>query len=99
MITNPDWARKPNGDEFSRYYPTRAQSLNQTGRAAISCSVTAKGTLTGCSVVSEDPPGLGFGEASLKIAQFFRMKPKTADGVPVEGGTFSTTIRWELPKE
>ena len=58
--------------------------------------MTAKGTLAGCSVVSEDPPNFGFGEAALKISKFFRMKPKQIDGQSVEGGSFTTRIRFNL---
>ncbi|MEI9965798.1 MAG: energy transducer TonB [Caulobacteraceae bacterium] len=81
---------------MARYYPPRAQSLNKSGRATISCTVTEKGTLTGCSVVNEDPPDFDFGDASLKLAHTFRMKPKMQDGQPVAGGTVRIPIRWNL---
>ena len=96
VVTNPDWVHKPGPDEFAQYYPPRAMDLGKEGVATISCTVTAKGTLAGCSVSGEDPSGFGFGEAALKISRFFRMKPKQIDGQSVEGGTFTTRIRFTL---
>jgi protein TonB len=48
--------------------------------------------------VSEDPADYGFGDAALKIAKTFKMKPQTKDGAPVDGGQVRIPIRWVLPK-
>ena len=58
------------------------------------CRVTEQGTLADCSVVSEDPPGEGFGEAALKLSGGFRMEPKTADGQSVKGAVIVIPIRF-----
>jgi protein TonB len=96
VVTNPDWLHKPGPEEFAQYYPQRAMELGKGGVVTITCTVTSKGTLTGCSASDEDPPNFGFADAALKISRFFRMKPKTLDGQPVEGGTFSTRIRFNI---
>ena len=96
VISQPDWLRKPGPDEFAQYYPPRAMELGKGGKVMISCTVTAKGTLTGCTTSGEDPPNYGFGDAALKISKFFKMKPQSIDGKPVEGGSFSTVIRFQL---
>jgi protein TonB len=95
VVDNPDWLHKPNGDDYADYYPARAMELDKTGRVTLHCTVTAKGTLADCSA-DEDPPGYGFGDASLRISKLFKMKPLTADGKAVEGGKFSTVIVWKL---
>ena len=84
---------------MARCYPDRAQRNNLEGHSRFRCTVTAKGQLTGCTVVSEDPPDAGFGQASLCVAKLFRVKPATADGTPTDGGTITIPLRWQLPKE
>src|SRR5438309_362962 len=54
VITQPDWLRRPSGEDFARYYPDRAQRMSVEGHATISCTVTAQGTLTSCSVADEE---------------------------------------------
>jgi hypothetical protein len=58
------------------------------------CRVTAAGRLADCVIIEETPPGLGFGEAMLKTARLFRMRPRTVDGHPVEGGTVVIPLTW-----
>ena len=98
VIENPSWDRKPSGDDVARYYPDRALRREISGRATISCTVRANGTVTGCSVVSEDPADYGFGDAAIKLSSRFRMKPKRADGTPVEGGTVRIPIVFRMPE-
>ena len=74
IITNPQWVRKPDGGDLERYYPQRARDQEVDGRATIECTVTANGSLTSCSVVSESPAGAGFGEATVRAASKFKMR-------------------------
>ena len=97
VITNPDWARLPSGEDVARYYPDRAQRMGAEGRVVLSCSVTARGTLENCSVVEESPADQDFGSAALRMTRLFRMRPRTADGAPVEGGTVRIPISFRLP--
>jgi TonB family protein len=97
IITNPDWQRKPTGEDIARYYPQGAQMKNLGGRASITCQVTAEGTLSDCNVTEESPLGEGFGEAALKLGTLFRMRPMTRGGVPVDGGKIHIPIRFQLP--
>jgi protein TonB len=69
------------------------------GRATITCTVNARGTLEGCSVVSEEPGDVGFGDAAMKLSKLFKMRPMSRDGQPVDGGTVRIPIVFKLPKE
>ena len=95
VIRNPTWLEQPNADQLAQYYPARALDLGKTGAATLNCVVSAHGGLTRCSVASETPAGWGFGEAAQKLSRYFRMSPRTEDGVPVEGGTIAVVIRFK----
>jgi len=98
IISNPDWSRRPDAGDLARFYPDRAQRLEREGRATIVCRVKANGTLEACEVVSEDPPDMGFGDATLKASRLFRMKPQTRDGAPVDGASVRIPLVWKLPQ-
>jgi TonB family protein len=92
QITNPDWLRKPTGDEMEQYYPDAALRMNLKGSVVLYCLVRADGALEKCYVGSESPAGYGFGSAALRMTGFFRMRPLMADGVPVGGAQVSIPI-------
>lgn len=95
VITSPNWLRKPTPDEMMAVWPAEAARRGDGGKATIACTVNITGTLQGCTVVSEDPPGVGFGQAALLLAGAFKMKPMMVDGKPVAGGTVRIPIAWK----
>ena len=98
QITSPDWSRMPNSEDLARFYPDRAQRAEVEGRATVECTVTASGTLIGCSVLSEEPADYGFGDATLRASKYFKMRPQTKDGSPVTGGIVRIPLVWKLPR-
>ena len=97
VITRPDWQEKPSGEDMERFYPERAKTEEGEGRATIVCTVNAGGSLVDCTVVDETPKAYGFGEAALSLSAMFRMKPKTIDGVAVDGGVITIPIIFRVP--
>ena len=95
-VYDPVWLRTMPPEDAAKLFPAAAAGLKQ-GRATLSCAVAHDGSLNTCSVDSEDPTGMGFGEAALKIAAVTAMNPWTAQGTPVEGARIRLPIRLVAP--
>ena len=98
-VTNPDWAEKPSGEALAESFPKLASMLGVDGMVVVSCLVTAKGATDDCRAVYESPAGLGFADAALGMAKTFKMKPKTIDGRPVDGGSVRFPLHFRLPAQ
>lgn len=80
----PDWFKKPTPSQLLSVAPAAAMKSGKGGKAVIACVVTVQGALSACQVVSEDPPGMGFGAAAITISSQLSFKPATLKGVPTE---------------
>jgi TonB family protein len=78
------WLRQPAPEDVNSVRPVAAIKEGIDGRATLKCLVTVQGALVSCSVVSENPPGKGFGAAALTLAPRFEMRPAMKNGKPVE---------------
>jgi TonB family protein len=96
-IRNADFAEQPDNNEMQRAFPVAALRSHVDGKATIRCMVERDATLVGCQILAEDPPGLGFGQATLNVAQHWKIRPMTVDGAPRTGGVFQRTVLWRLP--
>ena len=92
------WQRIPSVSEAASAYPYVASLKRVEGHSVLLCMVLATGRLTKCSIKSENPEGWGFGEAGIKLSEYFRADPSklTADdlGAPVE-----LPLRWLIPDQ
>ena len=83
-LLDPDWVSWFGPDEVERAYPLKAYKAGEPGRALLSCQGLKDGRVRDCRVLSETPPGEGFGRAALSLTRFCRFRPLKVDGRPVE---------------
>jgi len=98
QITQPQWTQGPDPSKLQALYPPKAAEAGvRSGRGVVECAVAHSGALTACSVVREEPQGLGFGEAAVQIASVMAMNPWTEDGRPVDGARIRLPVDLQLP--
>lgn len=81
--TRARMVRTPPISEIRANHPRAART--RYGNAAMSCVVRLDQRLEDCQVISETPPGMGFGAAALRLSGQYRALPPTENGQPVEG--------------
>jgi TonB family protein len=99
-IHDPVWIKQVDSSALPQLFPEAAAKAGyKVGRASVECTVAADGTLSGCETVTEDPAGLGFGEAAMEVASVMQMSPWTKQGAPVEGARINLPIKFVLPTD
>jgi hypothetical protein len=88
---------RPNGRDFATHYPKAALNRWMGGVVVLCCKAKPDRTL-GCRVGAEWPtPDWKFGEASLKIADKFRLSPGGHDTVMAHpDAELRLPIRWNI---
>ncbi len=94
----PGQVAAPLAEAMARLYPDDALRHNIAGRTRFTCTVGADGKLIDCSILSEDPPGHGFGDATLRLTKLFQVPSVSRDGKPTVGHAFARTVQWRLPQ-
>jgi protein TonB len=79
--------------DYDRAYPPESLRQRLTGRGVVDCAIAADGKPEDCRVVQEEPAGLGFGESALKLARYFRFRPRC----PGESARVTIPITFNLP--
>lgn len=96
-IGKPHWTALPTGEEFTRSFPEAASKAGiDKARVVMNCTVADGGALTGCQIVSEDPPGYGLGQGAAGLAKSFKVTVWTEEGLPTIGGTVRVPIRYDF---
>lgn len=93
--TGPRLVTGPTMAQVRANHPANAR--NRYGRAELSCRIRLDTRLEACRVVSETPPGLGFGQAGLAVSGIFRFQPPTENGRPVEGQQVTVGVDFGRP--
>lgn len=92
--TGPLILRGPTQSEILGIVPPGARAARRAGRASVNCLIRLDQRLDDCRVVSETPEGMGFGQAGIRAAAYFRYRPPmTAGGRPIEGQRVTVFIQ------
>lgn len=88
------WASPPRPE-----FPDRALSRGVgEGTVSLSCTVQPNGSATACSILSETPAGVGFGQAALRSLSRARFGPQTVAAVAA-GARATFAIRFSAATE
>ena len=97
LIGKPKWTEAPNLDDLKAVYPKAATSAGAgQARVVLKCHVVDGGRMERCAVENEDPAGLGFGEAAVKLSPTFKVSVWSGEGLPTVGGEVRVPIRFDL---
>ena len=77
-IEAPRWARTPQPE-----YPAPRAGMPLTARVVVTCVIQSEGRLGDCVIVSEDPPGYGFGASALSAARVARLDDDARPGARI----------------
>jgi protein TonB len=95
-------APKPRGNQANwvrqEDYPTRAIQLELEGLTRVKLEVSASGRVTDCTVTASSGHELLDNAACAKLADRARFNPATDTSGQVSEGTFTTSVRWQLPE-
>jgi len=94
LIVDPSILASPTREQIAALYPPDAVSSNVAPFVLMQCAVSRVGDLSGCTVLKDGSPGLGFGDAALKLAPDFKLSPRTVDGIPTDGAMVKITIKF-----
>lgn len=78
----------PSYADVSAVFPERARAKGVAGRAALNCSVIETGELKRCSVISENPTGMGFATAAKALIPKFKA-PLSVPNLPSTRGAYA----------
>ncbi|MCR5872880.1 energy transducer TonB [Phenylobacterium sp. J426] len=74
-----DWSNVPTTADFEAALPSAGFDDRPTAHAI--CNGDTAGALAGCVIIDEEPSGQGVGEALIRMAPSFRLKPASASCV------------------
>ena len=91
VVRPPTWTRLPRPE----FPAVGARANTEEAAVVLECQALASGRAADCRVLSENPPGQGFGKAALAAMEDARLSPREVDGRPVDA-SFRFTVRFRL---
>jgi protein TonB len=91
------WAQRPTARRIAELYPDRAIRQGVGGRVQLDCVVQVNLSVA-CTILSENPPGLGFGRAALSAAGSYRAQPQLSDGASAIGKRARISVNFQAPQ-
>ena len=79
-----------------KFPDTAARAGLASGLAVVACDSVATGALTGCVVVKETPPDLGFGQSAITFVQALNLNP-WQNGEPLIGSKVQIPVYIDAP--
>jgi TonB family protein len=96
-VTTPSWRRTPSPQMYAARFPAQARKAGvSSSKVVLGCTVGAEGELTQCAINSENPAGLGFGEAILSMTPAWLMRKWTEDGQAMVGRKIIMPISYQM---
>jgi TonB family protein len=100
LLSRPKWTATPTAADLAGLLPDAAAKAGKlTARVVLGCVVGEGGSLDACQVESEDPAGLGYGEATLRLAKAFKVTTWSADGMPAIGAKVRAPMRYDFSEQ
>jgi TonB family protein len=81
--TPPDWEVMPTENQLQSVWPRLAREHGVGGVVELDCLVNVAGRLEDCRVTRENPPGVEFGAAALRLTPKLRFRPARNAAGPV----------------
>ena len=95
-IGGGDWTY-PTSDQMVDAYPKQAEAEGKEGKVSFDCQFAADGTIKACIILSEDPEGFGFGQATIDLfIKYCHVDPASVPGGLKEGDRKKFTYNWLL---
>jgi hypothetical protein len=94
-IKDAVWVARPSAEDYGRYYPIKALRDNIKGMVSLDCLAETDGKLT-CTIASETPPDMGFGDAALRVARSYRLAAQTKSGDPTAGRHIAVQFKFAV---
>lgn len=92
------WRERPSARDFANATPNNVRDNDYPGRVRLRCTIDRDGELE-CSVMSEDPPRAGFGQAALRLSRNYRSAAYTSRGVATAGAVVEMPLRFDPPED